>query len=89
MPNSDAGNKFIEKPWNESIGRSVLLDLMNAHFKHLLGEFHEEITQETLDRIFGKNSNLSREMLVFENEVGEIIGFTGISDISGTSPSWR
>ncbi len=78
----------MEKPWDETISRSALLDVMNAHFKYLSAEFHVEITEAVFDRIFGKESILSREMIVFENEEGKIIGFTGVSNISGSQP-WR
>ena len=85
----DNKEKFITKPWDESLSRAVLLDIMNAHFKYLTAEFHKLITEETFDRIFGKESILSRDIRVFENETGEIIGFTGVSNISGASTSWR
>ncbi|MHA1522558.1 MAG: GNAT family N-acetyltransferase [Promethearchaeota archaeon] len=78
----------MEKPWDETISRSALLDIMNAHFEYLASEFHVEITEEVFDRIFGKEAVLSREIIVFENEERKIIGFTRVSNISGAQP-WR
>ena len=83
------GKKIIKKPWDESISRSVLIDIMNTQYRYLDSEFYVEITKEVFDRFFGKESILSRDMLVFENEAGEIVGFTGVSNISGVSESWR
>ncbi len=48
------GEQFIKKLWDESIGRSVLLDIINAESKYLTSEYYVERTQEVLDRIFGK-----------------------------------
>lgn len=83
------GKKIIKKPWDESISRSFLLDIMNAQYKYLDSEFYVETTKDVFDRIFGKESILSRDMLIFENEAGEVVGFTGVSNISGASESWR
>ncbi len=83
------GKKIIKKPWDESISRSVLLNIMNAQYRYLDSDFYVEITKEVFDRIFGKESILSRDMLVFENEAGDIVGFTGVSNISGASEFWR
>ncbi|QEE15494.1 GNAT family N-acetyltransferase [Promethearchaeum syntrophicum] len=86
---SNVGNKFIEKPWDEGMDWAILLDIMNAHYKYLSSEFYVKITKNTFERIFGKESILSRDILKFENEAGDLIGFSGVSNISGTSSSWR
>jgi mycothiol synthase len=81
--------KFIIKPWDESIDRSALLDIMNAHFKYLTSEYYVETTKEVFDRIFGNASNLTRDLLIFKSEAGKVVGFTGVSSISGAASSWR
>jgi len=89
LSGSNVGKKLTKKPWDESISRSVLLDIMNTQYRYLDPEFYVDITKEVFNRFFGKESILSSDMLVFENEAGEVVGFTGVSNISGASESWR
>jgi len=70
---------FIQtKPFDESIGLSVCIDLYNQMIKYLNPDATIELTEELVRVILGKETDLSQSFLIFENQQEEIIAFAGI-----------
>jgi len=67
------------KPFDDSIGLSLLVDLYNQMAKYLNPETTIELTEELAHVILGKETVLSRDFLIFENEQSKIIAFAGAS----------
>ncbi len=76
------------KPYDESIGLSKLVDLYNKMFKYLNPETTIELTEELALIILGKETILSRDFLVFENEQDIIIAFAGASKVRMYKDAW-
>jgi len=74
-------NFFKIKPYDESLGLSTLVDLYNQMVKYLNPEATLQITEELVRVILGKETVLSRDFLIFENTQGQIIAFTGVSNV--------
>jgi len=72
-------NLFKIKPYDESLGFSILVDLFNQMRKYLNPETTFQITEELAHAILGKESVISRDFLMFENKKSEIIGFAGVA----------
>ena len=79
-------NEIQVKPWDKQISRSVLLDVANDYFTYL--NYGYEFLMDDVDRWFGKDADLSRDVLRFENLEGKIIGFAGLTTYSGKVPNW-
>ena len=71
--------KFKIKPYEESIGLSHMVNLYNSMAKYINPETLLEITEEMVHIVLGKDTILSRDFLIFENEKAEIVGFAGLS----------
>ncbi len=74
-------NFFKIKPYDESLGLSIIVDLYNQMVKYLNPEATLQITEELARVILGKETVLSRDFLIFENMQGKIIAFTGVSNV--------
>ena len=72
-------NLFKVKPYNDSIGLSIIVDLYNKMAKYLNPETILRITEELALIYLGQETVFSRDYLVFENNQGKIIAFTGLS----------
>ncbi len=72
-------NKFKIKPYDDSIGLSLIVDLYNQMVKYLNPESTLQITEELARMYLGQETVFSRDYLLFENKQGKIIGFTGLS----------
>ncbi len=70
---------FKIKPYEESLGFNLIIDLYNQMVKYLNPEASFLMTEEIARTIYLKDSVLSRDFLTFENEEGEIVGYTGLS----------
>lgn len=80
---------FIQiKPFDESIGLSVFVDLYNQMIKYLNPETTIELTEELARVVLGKETDLSRSFLIFENQQGEIIAFAGVSKWPTYKDAW-
>jgi ribosomal protein S18 acetylase RimI-like enzyme len=66
------------KSWDESISRTVIIDLLNQQNKYLNPKDPIEATEELLNFFLGETTVLSRDVLRFENNQSNIIGFAGI-----------
>lgn len=72
-------NLFNVKPYNDSLGLSLIVDLFNKMAKYLNPEATLHITEELARSYLGQETIFSRDYLVFENNQGKIIAFTGLS----------
>ena len=73
---------FIQiKPYDESLGLSILVDLYNQMSKYLNPETTIELTEELALVVLGKEIDLSQNFLIFESQQGEIIAFAGVSKL--------
>jgi ribosomal protein S18 acetylase RimI-like enzyme len=72
-------NLFNVKPYDDSIGLSLILDLYNEMNKYLNPETTIRITEELARMYLGQETVFSRDYLVFENNQGKIVAFTGLS----------
>ena len=70
---------FKIKPYDDSLGVSILVDLYNKMNKYLNPETTAPITEDTAHAFLGKEAILSRDFLVFESNQGDIIAMAGIS----------
>jgi len=84
----NANNQFGAKPWGDT-DRSIILKIMNSSLKYRSPENHIEHKQDVLDKIFGEDTDFSRDVLCFENEKNEIVGFAGLTNNSGNTKTWR
>lgn len=66
------------KPWDESISRTVIIDLLNQQYRYLNPKDPIEVNEEMLNLYLGEDTVLSRDALRFENSQNNIIGFAGI-----------
>lgn len=82
------GNLFKIKPYDESLGLSIVVDLYNQMGKYLNPETTLLITEELTQVILGKETALSRNFLIFENKQGEIIAFAGVANIPYYKDAW-
>ena len=82
-------NTFFVKPWDESIERSKILDIINSRNKYTNPDFAVELKENALDYWFGKDAILSREVLRFETNDGKIVGFAGLTNYSGSAKTFR
>lgn len=74
-------NFFKIKPYDDTIGLSIIVDLYNQMAKYLNPETTFELTEELVHVILGKETVFSRDFLIFENKQGEIIAFAGVGNI--------
>jgi hypothetical protein len=81
-------NFFRIKPYDESLGLSIIIDLYNQMGKYLNPETTIQITEELVQVILGKEIALSRNFLIFENKQGEIIAFAGVANIPYYGDAW-
>ncbi|MHA1931198.1 MAG: GNAT family N-acetyltransferase [Promethearchaeota archaeon] len=65
------------KPWDETISRSVLIEIYNKMIRYLNPKYGVELNKDLLNSRIGKVSLLTN-FLRFENGKGRIIAFTGI-----------
>lgn len=72
-------NEFRIKPYDDSVGLSLIVDLYNQMGKYLNPETTLQITEELARIYLGQETVFSRDYLIFENKQGKIIGFTGLS----------
>ncbi|MFW9970738.1 MAG: GNAT family N-acetyltransferase [Candidatus Odinarchaeota archaeon] len=72
---------FKIKPYDETLGLSVLVDLYNQSMKYFNPETTLEITEELVQVVLGKDTVLSRDYLIFEDMQGKIIACIGISKV--------
>ena len=70
---------FNIKPYDDSLGVSILIDLYNKMKKYLNPETTALITEEATHAFLGKETVLSRDFLMFENNQGDINAIAGIS----------
>lgn len=82
------GKFFRIKPYDDSLGLSIVVDLYNQMGKYLNPETTLQITEELAQVILGKNTALSRNFLIFENKQGEIIAFAGVAIIPYYKDAW-
>lgn len=76
------------KPWDESIDRSVLVELYNQKTQYLTPKLGLKINEEMLNFKLGK-VDLRQAFLRFENWQGEIIAFAGIVKSNKFKDSWE
>jgi ribosomal protein S18 acetylase RimI-like enzyme len=74
-------NFFKIKPYDESLGYSVLVDLYNQLANYLNPEPTFILTEELARLMLGTDTVLSRDYLTFESKQGEIVAIAGISKI--------
>lgn len=80
---------FIQiKPYDESLGLSILVDLYNQMSKYLNPETTIELTEELARVVLGKEIDLSQDFLIFESQQGEIIAFAGVSKLPIYKDAW-
>jgi len=80
---------FIQiKPYDESLGLSILVDLYNQMSKYLNPETTIELTEELARVVLGKEIDLSQDFLIFESQQGEIIAFAGVSKVPIYKDAW-
>jgi ribosomal protein S18 acetylase RimI-like enzyme len=72
-------NLFIVKPYDDSIGLSLIVDLYNQMAKYLNPETTLHITEELVRVYLGQETVFSRDYLIFENNQGKFIAYTGLS----------
>ena len=72
-------SKFNIKPYDDSIGLSVFVDLGNKMAKYMNPENLIEWTEELFQIALDKETVFSRDFIVFENEKAEIVGFAGVA----------
>jgi ribosomal protein S18 acetylase RimI-like enzyme len=82
------GNFFKIKPYDESLGLSIIVDFYNQMAKYLNPETTLQINEELVRVILGKETVLSRDYLIFENKQGEIIAFAGVSNVPVYKDTW-
>jgi ribosomal protein S18 acetylase RimI-like enzyme len=82
------GNFFKIKPYDESLGLSIIVDFYNQMTKYLNPETTLQINEELARVILGKETVLSRDYLIFENKQGEIIAFAGVSNVPVYKDTW-
>ncbi|MFW9825644.1 MAG: hypothetical protein ACFFE4_22065, partial [Candidatus Thorarchaeota archaeon] len=76
------------KPWDESIDRSLLVELYNQKTQYLTPKLGLKINEEMLNFKLGK-VDLRQTFLRFENGQGEIVAFAGIVKSSNFKDSWE
>jgi len=70
---------FIQiKPWDETIDRSVIIELYNQTAKYLNPKGLLLLNKALLNFWLGKNTVLSRDFLRFEDNESKIIAFLGV-----------
>jgi len=70
---------FIKiKPWDETISRSVIIDLHNQMRHYLNPKDTLEINEDMLNFWLGEHTILSRDFLRFENNKNSIVAWAGI-----------
>ncbi|MFX1380538.1 MAG: GNAT family N-acetyltransferase [Promethearchaeota archaeon] len=74
-------NLFNVKQYNDSIGLSSIVDLYNQMVKYLNPETTLHITEELARTYLGQETVFSRDYLIFENNQGKVIAFTGLSHL--------
>lgn len=85
---SNSDNQFVVKPWGDA-DRSIIGIIWNRYLKYRAPENFIEHKQDVVDRVFGKDTDFSRDVLRFENEKGEIVGYAGITNNSNTAKTWK
>jgi len=80
--------QFMVKPAHDA-DRPVMLKIMNSYLKYRNPENYIEHKQDVFDKIFGEDTDFSRDVLCFENKKEEIVGFAGLTNNSGDSKTWR
>ena len=81
-------NIFKIKPYDESLGLSIIVDFYNKMAKYLNPETTLEVTEELARVILGEETVLSRDYLIFENTQDEIIAFAGASKVPIYKDAW-
>ena len=81
-------NQFLVKPWGDA-DRSIMLTIENTFGKFRSPDDFIEMKRDALDNTYGDNIDFSRDVLRFENNEGEIVGFTGVTNYSGRVKTWR
>ena len=76
------------KPWDESINRTVIIDLLNQQYKYLNPKDPIEVNEEMLNFFLGENTVLSRDALRIENNQNKIIGFASIINSPMYKNTW-
>ncbi len=72
-------NKYKIRPYDESLRLATIVELYNQMVKYINPESTFQLNEEIFRTILGKDVVLSRNFLIFENEQGEIVGFTGLA----------
>ena len=66
------------KPWDETIDRSVIIELYNQTAKYLNPKAMLLLNEALFNFWVGKNTVLSRDFLIFEDNENKIIAFLGV-----------
>jgi len=81
-------NFFKIKPYDESLGLSIIIDLYNQMMIYLNPETIMLITEELAHVVLGKETVLSRDFLIFENKQGENIAVAGVANVPLIKDAW-
>ncbi|WP_371806097.1 GNAT family N-acetyltransferase [Candidatus Lokiarchaeum ossiferum] len=80
---NDAPNFFLKKPWEKHHSPKYLVTLQNTMGKYLMAENYHEFNEDILKVWFGKDGNISRDVIRFETPEGTLIGYVAITNLSG------
>ncbi len=81
-------NSFKIKPYDNSLGVSILVDLYNKMKKYLNPESTVLITEEVIHTFLGKETVLSRDFIIFETNQNNIVALAGISRMPFFKDAW-
>ncbi|MFX1431480.1 MAG: GNAT family N-acetyltransferase [Promethearchaeota archaeon] len=79
---------FKIKPYDDSLGFSIFADLYQKMSEYVNPETTFQVTEEIVPMFLGKETVLSRDFLLFENNKGENVALAGISNVPIYKDAW-
>lgn len=79
---------FLKKPWDTDHSLSNLVRLHNEMGNYLYPGHNIEFKDDILDLWFGKEANLTRDIVRFEKKDGSLVGFVALTNLNGLFKSY-